>query len=151
MDYQNEAECKDSASMSLLLSAYKDVILLLATLNSRSVNLEHILFILRSHGCFGAYVSLVVLDDMAKTEEEIREYHRKYYQEHKAELLVRMAIYRKKNAERIRANRIYNRTHLRSKAYDREYYLKNRDKILKYQREYRLSKALGGLMNPNIK
>lgn len=52
---------------------------------------------------------------------------------------------------RIRANRIYNRTHLRSKAYDREYYLKNRDKILKYQREYRLSKALGGLTNPNIK
>lgn len=26
MDYQNEAECKDSASTSLLLSAYKDVI-----------------------------------------------------------------------------------------------------------------------------
>lgn len=88
---------------------------------------------------------------MAKTEEEIREYHRKYYQEHKAELLARMAIYRKKNADRIRANRIYNRTYLRSKTYDREYYLKNRDKILKYQREYRLSKALGGLMNPNIK
>lgn len=75
---------------------------------------------------------------MAKTEEEIREYHRKYYQEHKAELLARMAIYRKKNADRIRANRIYNRTHLRSKTYDCEYYLKNRDKILKYQREYRL-------------
>lgn len=88
---------------------------------------------------------------MSKTEEEIREYHRMYYQEHKAELLARMAIYRKENVERIRANRIYNRTHLRLKTYEREYYLKNRDRILKYQREYRLYKALGGLMNPNIK
>ena len=87
---------------------------------------------------------------MAKTEEEIREYHKKYYQEHKAELLAKMAIYRKENAERIKANRIYTRTHLRLKTYDREYYLKNRDKILKYQREYRLNKALGGLHRTHI-
>lgn len=48
----------------------------------------------------------------------------RYYQEHKEHLLARMEVYRKENAERIAANRRYNR---------------------------KRKKALGGLMNPNIK
>jgi hypothetical protein len=46
---------------------------------------------------------------MARSEEDIREYHRRYYQEHKEHLLARMEVYRKENAERIAANRRYNR------------------------------------------
>lgn len=61
---------------------------------------------------------------MSRSEEEIREYHRRYYQEHKEHLLARMEVYRKENAERIAANRRYNR---------------------------KRKKALGGLTNPNIK
>lgn len=45
---------------------------------------------------------------MAKTEDEIQEYHKKYYREHKEHLLAQMAIYREANAERIKANRKYN-------------------------------------------
>ena len=61
---------------------------------------------------------------MARSEEEIREYHRRYYQEHKEHLLARMEVYRKENAERIASIRRYNR---------------------------KRKKALGGLTNPNIK
>lgn len=61
---------------------------------------------------------------MARSEEDIREYHKRYYQEHKEHLLARMEVYRKENAERIAANRRYNR---------------------------KRKKALGGLTNPNIK
>lgn len=43
-----------------------------------------------------------------KTDEEIREYHKKYYREHKEHLLAQMAIYREANAERIKANKKYN-------------------------------------------
>lgn len=80
---------------------------------------------------------------MTKTVEEIREYHRKYYQEHKQKMLAQAKKWSEENADRVIANRIYNRTHLRLSTYSREYYLKNRDKILKYQREYRLKKLNG--------
>ena len=46
---------------------------------------------------------------MAKTVDEIREYHKKYYREHREHLLAQMAIYRDANAERIKANKRYNR------------------------------------------
>lgn len=82
---------------------------------------------------------------MTKTAEEVREYNRKYYLEHKEKMLAQAKKWREANADRIIANKIYNREHRGIKTYNRDYYLKNREKILKYQREYRLLKALGGL------
>lgn len=57
--------------------------------------------------------------------------------------------WREENADSVIDNRIYNSTHHRVKEYNHKYYLKNRERILENSRKSK--KALGGLMNPNIK
>jgi hypothetical protein len=85
---------------------------------------------------------------MTKTVEEIREYHRKYYQEHKQKMLAQAKKWREENADRVIANRIYYSTHHRMKEYYHKYYLKNRERILENSRKKRAKKALGGNIEP---
>lgn len=53
---------------------------------------------------------------MTKTVEEIREYHRKYYQEHKQKMLAQAKKWREENADRVIAN-----THLQQNASSAEH------------------------------
>lgn len=58
-------------------------------------------------------------------------------------MLAQAKKWREENADRVIANRIYNRTHNRMKEYNHKYYLKNRERILENSRKKKSKKSLG--------
>lgn len=68
------------------------------------------------------------IDPIVKQEND-RLYQKKYYQEHREELLAYQREYRAKNPKKYTPS-------VRDKNYHHEWYLKNRERVIQKQKEY---------------